>query len=96
MSPPCHAAKVRARHATTTTITLTTLTTAQPPPQLSTTTTTTILPVNTVCDQHNDHCELAKGLCCDLDAYQCRYKDDGARCIGDTTTASTTTVSTRT
>eukprot|EP00729_Bicosta_minor_P015873 gene15873-21271_t len=59
-------------------------------------TTTTILPVNAVCDPHNDHCELAKGLCCDLDAYQCRYTDDGARCIGDMTTASMTTVTTRT
>eukprot|EP00729_Bicosta_minor_P010888 gene10888-6940_t len=38
--------------------------------------------LNAVCDPHNDHCELAKGLCCDLNAYQCRYTDDGARCIG--------------
>lgn len=81
---------------TATTITSTTTTISTTTQTTITSTTTTILPVNAVCDPHNDHCELAKGLCCDLDAYQCRYTDDGARCIGDMTTASMTTVTTRT
>eukprot|EP00729_Bicosta_minor_P016192 gene16192-1751_t len=67
--------------ATTATATTTTATTA---------TSTTVLPVNAVCDPHNDACDAAKGLMCNANNYQCRYRTT----VTATTTSRTVTTQT--